>query len=52
MKGIRTALLSATSDRYFTLAANFVSIVIVSRLLAPEEIGFGPCWWRVCIDVV
>jgi O-antigen/teichoic acid export membrane protein len=41
MKGIRTALLLATSDRYFTLAVNFVSIVVVSRLLAPEEVGLA-----------
>jgi O-antigen/teichoic acid export membrane protein len=41
MKGIRTALLVATSDRYFSLAANFVSIVVVSRLLGPEEVGMA-----------
>jgi O-antigen/teichoic acid export membrane protein len=41
MKGIRRALLFATSDRYFTLAVNFVSIVVVSRLLTPEEVGLA-----------
>jgi O-antigen/teichoic acid export membrane protein len=41
MKKIRTALLLATSDRYFTLAASFVAIVVVSRLLAPEEVGLA-----------
>ena len=41
MKGIRKALLLATSDRYFTLVVNFVSIIVVSRLLAPEEVGLA-----------
>ena len=36
---VRRALLLATADRYFGMAANFATLAIVSRLLAPGEIG-------------
>jgi O-antigen/teichoic acid export membrane protein len=39
MNGIRRALVLSTSERYFTLAANFLTLAIVSRLLTPAEIG-------------
>ena len=39
MKGFRRALALATAERYFCLAANFVSLAVVSRLLTPSEIG-------------
>ena len=36
---VRMALLLSTGERYATLAIGFVSIALLSRLLAPEEIG-------------
>jgi O-antigen/teichoic acid export membrane protein len=39
MNGFRRALVLATSERYFCLAANFVSLAAISRLLSPSEIG-------------
>jgi O-antigen/teichoic acid export membrane protein len=39
MIGIRRALLLTTTERYFTLAVNFITIAAVSRLLTPAEIG-------------
>jgi O-antigen/teichoic acid export membrane protein len=36
---IRRALLLSTSDRYFVLISNFVTIAFVSRILTPAEIG-------------
>src|SRR5690606_37460989 len=38
-EGVRIALLLSTGERYFSLVANFVCIIVVSRLMAPEEIG-------------
>lgn len=39
MSGIRRALIFSTSERYFVIGANFVTLAIVSRLLTPAEIG-------------
>ncbi len=39
MSGIRRALVLSTSERYFILAANFLTLAVVSRLLTPAEIG-------------
>src|SRR5262245_1774277 len=36
---VRRALLLATVDRYFGMEVNFATLAIVSRLLAPNEIG-------------
>ena len=36
---VRMALLLSTGERYATLAIGFVSIALLSRLLAPDEIG-------------
>lgn len=39
MEGVRIALLLSTIERYFSLLGNFACVVVVSRLMAPEEIG-------------
>ena len=39
VEGVRIALLLSTGERYFSLVANFVCVIVVSRLMAPEEIG-------------
>jgi O-antigen/teichoic acid export membrane protein len=39
VEGVRIALLLSTIERYFSLLGNFVCVVVVSRLMAPEEIG-------------
>ena len=37
--GIRRALVFATAERYASLALNFLTVSVVSRLMAPPEIG-------------
>jgi len=39
VEGVRFALLLSTVERYVSLLANFICIAIVSRLMAPDEIG-------------
>ena len=39
MNGIRRAALFTSVDRYATLAVNFLTVMAVSRLLTPEEVG-------------
>jgi O-antigen/teichoic acid export membrane protein len=39
MHGIRTALVVSTTERYFNMAVNFATTLVVSRLLTPAEIG-------------
>ena len=39
MNGIRRAILFASADRYGSLALNFLTIIAVSRLLTPKDIG-------------
>jgi O-antigen/teichoic acid export membrane protein len=39
MAGIRRAFFLATGDRYFSIITGFLTVVIVSRLLTPNEIG-------------
>ena len=41
MNQLRRALFLATGERYFTLAANFLTVAVVSRLLSPDEIGIS-----------
>jgi O-antigen/teichoic acid export membrane protein len=41
MSAIRRAMLITLSERYFTLGASFLAVVLVSRLLTPEEIGLS-----------
>lgn len=38
---LRQALALTTADRYFSLAANFVTLVLISRILSPAEIGIS-----------
>jgi O-antigen/teichoic acid export membrane protein len=38
---VRRALAMATGEQYFRLAVNFASIIVVSRLLTPTEIGIS-----------
>lgn len=46
---IRRALFWTTSERYVGLLLNFVLIVVLSRLLAPAEIGIMQLGWIVMI---
>lgn len=39
LQGIRRALILMTIDRYFSMVVNFAQIAILSRILAPSEIG-------------
>lgn len=39
MNGIRKAAVFTSIDRYATLAVNFLTVMAVSRLLTPEEVG-------------
>ena len=48
MNGVRSALLFATADRYFSLGVNFLSVATVSRLLTPQEIGLAVVGSAVC----
>jgi O-antigen/teichoic acid export membrane protein len=41
MNSVRKALLYTTADRYFSLVANFILMMIVSRILTPAEIGIS-----------
>ena len=41
MSAIRRAMLITLSERYFALAANFLTVALVSRLLTPAEIGLS-----------
>ncbi|GGA53533.1 sugar transporter [Nitratireductor aestuarii] len=39
MEGVRFALLLSTAERYVALLTNFICIVVVSRLMTPDEVG-------------
>lgn len=39
VEGVRIALLLSTGERYFSLITNFLCIIVISRLMTPEEIG-------------
>jgi O-antigen/teichoic acid export membrane protein len=41
MSAIRRAMLMTLGERYFTLVVNFFTVMLVSRLLTPEEIGLS-----------
>jgi O-antigen/teichoic acid export membrane protein len=49
MKGVRSALILATADRYFSLSVNFLSLALVARLLTPHEIGLAVIGAAICV---
>jgi O-antigen/teichoic acid export membrane protein len=48
MKGLKSALVMATADRYFCLSANFLTLAAVSRLLTPHETGLAVVGAAIC----
>ena len=41
MSGIRRAFLFTATERYIVISVNFAMMVIVARLLTPEEVGYS-----------